>query len=49
MQLARLNAATEPKMMDVAGYDLHELKGDMAGTWSVSVNGNWRFTFKFLG
>lgn len=34
--------------MDFPGYELHELKGDMAGMWAVSVNGNWRFTFRFV-
>lgn len=29
------------------GYDLHELKGDRKGTWSIKVSGNWRITFKF--
>jgi proteic killer suppression protein len=25
------------------------LKGDLAGHWSVWVNGNWRMTFTFDG
>ncbi|CAD5951666.1 Endoribonuclease HigB [Planktothrix agardhii] len=29
------------------GYDLHELKGDCQGTWSIKVSGNWRITFSF--
>jgi proteic killer suppression protein len=29
------------------GYDLHELKGDRQGTWSIKVSGNWRITFNF--
>ena len=49
LQLTALNAAAEPQQMDVPGYDLHELKGDMAGHWAVKVNGNWRVTFRFLG
>lgn len=28
-------------------FDLHELKGDRAGTWAVKVNKNWRITFSF--
>jgi proteic killer suppression protein len=28
---------------------LHELKGGRAGTWSVTVSGNRRITFKFAG
>jgi proteic killer suppression protein len=29
------------------GYNLHELKGDREGTWSIKVSGNWRITFTF--
>ncbi|MGR3218668.1 MAG: type II toxin-antitoxin system RelE/ParE family toxin [Candidatus Anammoxibacter sp.] len=29
------------------GSDLHRLKGDKKGLWSVHVNGNWRITFRF--
>jgi proteic killer suppression protein len=24
---------------------VHQLAGDRAGTWSISVSGNWRITF----
>lgn len=24
-------------------------KGDLAGHWSIWVNGNWRVTFRFIG
>jgi proteic killer suppression protein len=34
--------------MDVPGWDLHPLKGELAGRWSVKVNGNWRLTFQFI-
>ena len=27
------------------GWRIHQLKGDRAGTWSISVRGNWRLTF----
>jgi toxin HigB-1 len=27
------------------GWKVHQLKGDRAGTWSISVSGNWRITF----
>jgi proteic killer suppression protein len=27
------------------GWRIHRLTGDRAGTWSVSVSGNWRVTF----
>lgn len=45
--LARLNASTNPRDMNLPGLYLHELKGDRQGTWSVRVSGNWRVTFKF--
>jgi len=31
------------------GYRLHQLKENRAGTWSVTVSGNWRVTFSFEG
>lgn len=47
--LARLDVATVPGNMDVPGFRLHPLKGDLAGFWSVSVSGNWRIIFRFDG
>ena len=47
--LARLDEATEPANMDLPGYRLHSLKGNLAGYWSVSVSGNWRIIFRFDG
>ena len=47
--LGRLNAAVEPKDMDLPGLKLHELKGRRIGGWSVWVSGNWRVTFRFVG
>jgi toxin HigB-1 len=49
MQLAALDSAKRIEDMNLPGYRLHELKGDRRGTWSITVNGNWRITFKFLG
>lgn len=48
-QLAQLNQSTTPGDMNITGWKLHPLKGDLAGHWSVWVNGNWRLTFKFEG
>ncbi len=28
------------------GWRVHQLAGDRAGTWSVSVSANWRITFE---
>jgi proteic killer suppression protein len=45
--LTTLDAAEIVQDMNSPDLDLHELKGDEQGTWSVSVNGNWRVTFRF--
>lgn len=45
--LGRLNAASVVKDMNLPGLRLHELVGNRAGTWSVTVSGNWRVTFQF--
>ncbi len=47
--LGRLSAATAPQDMALPGLDLHPLEGARKGTWAVSVSGNWRVTFKFVG
>ena len=47
--LDRLDASISPADMNLPGYRLHELKGQEAGTWSVTVNANWRITFQFEG
>ena len=39
-QLQLLNAAKGPLEMDVAGWKLHQLKGELAEHWTVKVNGN---------
>lgn len=48
-QLTLLHIARKPEEMDVPGWQWHELKGNLAGHWAVSVNGNWRLTFTFEG
>ncbi len=48
-QLARLDEAQKPHDMNVPGWGLHPLKGDLADHWAVTVNGNWRMTFVFDG
>jgi proteic killer suppression protein len=49
IQLGTLNTAKDAARMNVPGWDLHLLKGKLAGHWSVKVNGNWRMTFRFDG
>ena len=45
--LDRLNSAAEVKDMNAPGYDFHPLKGELAGFYSVHVNGNWTIIFQF--
>jgi toxin HigB-1 len=45
--LDQLNAASLVSDMDFPGANLHPLKGNKKGLWSVKVNGNWRITFRF--
>jgi toxin HigB-1 len=45
--LARLDEADEAEDMDLPGYRLHPLKGDLAGLWSIMVSCNWRLVFRF--
>ena len=46
-QLAQLDQAEKLQDMNLPGWRLHPLKGELAGHWSVWVNGNWRLTFRF--
>jgi proteic killer suppression protein len=47
LQLTALDTAQIIEDMDIPGFQLHPLKGEMRGRWSISVNGNWRITFEF--
>lgn len=42
-----LNRATTPDDMDLPGFRLHPLKGDLRGFWAVTVRANWRIVFRF--
>jgi toxin HigB-1 len=46
-QLAQLDQAESAQDVNVPGWRLHPLTGNLAGHWSVWVNGNWRLTFRF--
>ncbi len=48
-QLLTLDAARKPFDMNLPGWNLHPLTGDLAGHWSIKVNANWRLTFLFEG
>jgi proteic killer suppression protein len=47
--LFRLDSAYSPQALNLPGYRLHPLKGDMKGFWSVTVRANWRIIFRFEG
>lgn len=47
-RLMRIDAAVEVGDLKVPpGHRLHELDGDRAGEWSVSVNDQFRLTFRW--
>ncbi len=48
-QLRQLNDSRSAKEMNMPGWKLHPLAGELADHWSVTVNGNWRVTFTFEG
>lgn len=45
--LIALDTAMVIQDMDIPGYGLHSLQGKRRNEWSITVNGNWRLTFKF--
>jgi len=45
--LFHLDQAQMPSDLDLPGYRLHLLKGELRGLWSVTISGNWRITFRF--
>ncbi|MXY93318.1 MAG: Killer protein [Caldilineaceae bacterium SB0670_bin_27] len=47
LALADLDSASKPSDLDLPGYRLHPLKGNMRGYWSISISANWRIIFRF--
>jgi proteic killer suppression protein len=45
--LARLDEAQRAADLDLPGFRLHPLRGDLAGYWSITVRANWRIIFRF--
>jgi len=45
--LLALDNAEDIRALDLPGFRLHPLKGDLVGFWSVTVSGNWRIIFRF--
>src|SRR5579864_2020790 len=46
--LGHLDGAQRPPDLDLPGYRLHALKGDLKGMWSVTISGNWRIVFRLV-
>jgi proteic killer suppression protein len=45
--LARLDAAGSVEDMNLQGFNLHALKGQLRGFMAVTVRANWRVIFRF--
>lgn len=45
--LGLLDVAEPPEAVNLPGYRLHPLRGDLRGFWSIRVSGNWRIIFRF--
>ncbi len=46
--LARLDSSTTIADMDLPGFRLHPLKGELKGYWAVRVRANWRVIFRYV-
>ena len=46
--LAQLDKAKTIDDMDIPTLHLHELRGSRKGFWSVTVQANWRVTFRLV-
>ena len=45
--LAVLDQSSTPQDMNLPGFRLYPLSGQLGGHYAVSVSGNWRVTFRF--
>ena len=45
--LAVLNRASAPEDLNLPGFRLHPLKGNLKDFWAVTVRANWRVIFRF--
>lgn len=45
--LLMMDRAATPADLDIPGWRLHPLKGDLTPYWSVRVSDNWRVIFRF--
>jgi toxin HigB-1 len=47
--LFALDNATGADNLSQPGFGLHQLSGNLKGSWSIVVSRNWRVTFRFQG
>ena len=47
--LTALTHAAGPSDLGRPAWRMHGLSGDKAGFWSLTVQANWRLTFRFAG
>jgi proteic killer suppression protein len=45
--LDALDTSVTIEDMDLPGFRLHPLKGELKGLWAVTVRANWRVIFRF--
>jgi len=43
------DTAKSIEALNVPGFRLHKLKGDLQEFWAITVNANWRIIFRFVG
>jgi toxin HigB-1 len=44
--LVLLDMGKDPPALDLPGYRLYQLTGDLKGRWAARVSGNWRLVFE---
>ena len=47
--LTALSVASTPQDLSRPSWRLHGLSGDRAGFYAMTVQANWRLTFRFVG
>lgn len=45
--LSLIDIASSVQALNLPGYRLHALKGELKGHWSMTVRANWRIIFRF--
>jgi toxin HigB-1 len=45
--MARLDVATQPNELNLPGFQLRRLEGELTGCWSITIRGNWGIIFRF--